>query len=94
MWEMGTADSRSGIGQNAFADRLRASKIEPAAGKQMVALEADPHSVRYVELEVQFSLENRQDATSRSFSETIAARKEGSEWKFSLGDFLRLLASW
>lgn len=94
MWEMGTEDSRKAIGQNAFADRLRASKIEPVAGKQVVALEADPHSQRYVELEVQFSLENAQDATSQSFSGTIAARKEGSEWKFNLGDFLRLLTSW
>jgi hypothetical protein len=94
MWEMGTEDSRSAIDQNAFAARLRASKIEPAAGKQVVALEADPHSERYVEIEVQFTLENTQNATSQSFNETIAARKEGSKWKFDLEDFLRLLARW
>jgi NTF2-like N-terminal transpeptidase domain len=94
MWEMGTEDSRSAIDQNAFAARLRASKIEPAAGKQVVSLEADPHSERYVELEVQFTLENTQNATSHSFSGTIAVRKEGTEWKFNLRDFLRLLTSW
>jgi len=59
-----------------------------------VALEADPHSERYVELEVQFTLENTQNATSHSFSGTIAVRKERSEWKFNLRDFLRLLTSW
>ncbi len=94
MWEMGTEASRKGIGQNEFADRLRASKIKPAAGKQVEALEADPHSARYVELDVRFSLENSWDATSNSFSETIEARKEGAEWKFDLGDFLQLLANW
>jgi hypothetical protein len=94
MWEMGTEASRRDIGQNEFADRLRASKIKPAAGEQVEALEADPHSERYVELDVRFSLENAWDATSHSFSGTIAAQKEGPEWKFNLRDFLRLLTNW
>ena len=91
MWEMGNHASRMAWSQNDFGDRLRVSRIKPAAGKQVEEIRVYPKSASYAEIVVRFSLENHVQQRIRTFTMTVPMILQDGRWRFQLGDFVQLL---
>jgi len=93
MWEMGNEASRMAWSQNDFGDRVRVSRIKPAAGKQVEEIRVYPRSASYAEIFVRFSLENHFQQRIRTFTMTVPMILQDGRWRFQLGDFLQLLSA-
>jgi hypothetical protein len=90
MWETGTESSRTSVGQNDFADRLRVSTIKPAAGKQVEAIQVFAQSATRADIQARFSLEHHKQRRIRSFTLSTTAALEYGNWRFNVQDLLML----